>query len=184
MVELRLAAASTREQANAFLEEYVPRFNAQFAVPAAQEGTVYRPLPPELKLEELMCFKYERMVAADNTVQFGPQRIQVLPGKERRSYARTTVEVHEHFDGSLSIHYAGECLASTEAPVEAPQLRARGGRLRRPAAASPQAPPPAAAGSSGDKQTGGSTPRADHPWRKRTLPPAIPREQAQQASSS
>lgn len=184
VLELRLAEASTREQANAFLEEYVPRFNAQFGVPAAQEGTAYRPLPPELKLDDLMCFKYERMVAADNTVQFGPQRIQVLPGKERRSYARATVEVREHFDGSLSIHSAGEQLASTEAPVEAPQLRARGGRLQLPASGSTQADQLAGAGASGGKQTGGSTPRADHPWRKRTLPPATPREPAQQASSS
>lgn len=172
VLELRLAAASTREQANAFLEEFVPRFNAQFGVPAVQEGTVYRPLPPDLKLEDLMCFKYERMVAADNTVQFGPQRIQVLPGKERRSYARATVEVHEYFDGSLAIYYAGERLASTEAPLEAPQLRPRGGRLRVPAAASAQTAQPADASSSGGQPARSSKPRDDHPWRKWTGPPA------------
>ena len=131
-----------------------------------------------------MCFKYERVVAADHTVQFGPQRIQLLPGKERRSYARATVEVREHFDGSLSIHYAGERLASTEAPLEAPQLRARGRRLRLPASGSAQADQPASAGASGGKQTGASTPRADHPWRKRTLPPSTRTDQAQQAGSS
>jgi hypothetical protein len=79
---------------------------------------------------DLLCFKYERIVAADNTVQFGPHRIQLLPGKERRSYARATVEVHEHFDGSLTIHYAGKLLAATKAPPEAPKLRSRNGRLR------------------------------------------------------
>jgi transposase len=178
VLELRLAGARTREHANALLENYLPRFNAQFGVPAAQEGTAYRPLPPGLKLDELFCFKYERIVAADHTVQFGPQRIQVLAGQERRSYARATVEVHEHFDGSLAIYYAGERLASTEAPLEAPQLRSRGGRLHVPAPASTQAEQQAGAGSSVGKQTRGSTPRADHPWRKWTGPPSTSTDQA------
>lgn len=182
VLELRLAGASTREQANAFLAEYLPRFNAQFAVPAEKEGTAYRPLPAGLALESLLCFKYERIVAADNTVQFGPQRIQVLPGKERRSYVQATVEVHEHFDGSLTIHYAGEQLAATEAPPEAPKLRSRNGRLRVPASASVQAEgelpsdePPAA-----EQQPPRPKPHADHPWRKWTGPS----EQAKPVASS
>jgi hypothetical protein len=184
VLELRLAGARTREHANALLENYLPRFNAQFGVPAAQEGTAYRALPPGLKLHELFCFNYERIVAADNTVQFGPQRIQVLAGKERHSYARATVEVHEHFDGSLAIYYAGERLASTEAPLEAPQLRSRGGRLHVPVPASTQAEQQAGAGSSVGKQTRGSTPRADHAWRKWTGPPSTSTDQAKQADPS
>lgn len=184
VLELRLAGASTREQANVLLEDYLPRFNAQFAVPAAGEGTAYRPLSPGLKLDDLMCFKYERVVAADNTVQFGPQRMQVLAGKERRSYARATVEVHEHFDGSLTIYYAGERLASTEAPLEAPKLRSRGGRLRLPAPASAQAAQPIGEGPMARKQTTGPKPRADHPWRTWTGPPGTSPDRAKQADPS
>lgn len=183
VIELRLAGASTREQANAHLADYLPRFNAQFAVPAAQEGTAYRPVPVTFKPEEVYCFKYERVVAADNTVQFGTQRIQVLAGQARRSYARATVEVREHFDGSLSIYYAGELLASTEAPLEAPQLRARGGRFR-PSASTAEADQPVTATSTSGKQSRGSTPRADHPWRKRTVPPPNSPDQAKAAGSS
>ncbi len=184
VLELRLAGASTREQANALLEDYLPRFNAQFGVAAAQQVTAYRPLPPRLKLEELLCFKYERVVAADNTVQFGPQRIQVLPGKERRSYARATVEVHEYFDGSLAIYSAGERLASTEAPLEAPQLCSRGGRLQLPAPASAQAAQQADARSSAGKLARRSKPRDDHPWRKWTGPPGTTPERAKRAEPS
>jgi transposase len=43
VVELRLAGASTLQQANQVLADYLPRFNAQFAVPAAREGSAYRP---------------------------------------------------------------------------------------------------------------------------------------------
>ena len=179
VLELRLAGASTREQANEFLLSYLPRFNVQFAVPAAQEGTAYRPLPAQCKLEDLLCFKYERVVAADNTVQFGPQRIQVQASKERGSYARGTVEVHEHFDGSLTIHYAGQQLAATEAPLEAPRLRPRGRRLRTPAASS-QAEPSSEERPRPARRVPTSKPREDHPWRTWRGPP----EQAKTVASS
>src|SRR5713226_3299141 len=65
-----------------------------------------------------------------NTVQLGEHRRPLLPDKERRSYARAHVEVHERLDGSLAVYYAGRCLTSTPAPLEAPVLRARAGRLR------------------------------------------------------
>ncbi len=70
VVQLRLANACTLEQANQVLTNYLPRFNAQFAVTATQEGTAYRPLPESLHPEEFFCFKYHRIVAADNTISF------------------------------------------------------------------------------------------------------------------
>ena len=53
VVELRLAGASTLTQANQVVADYVPRFNAQFAVEARQEGLAYRPLPQTLSASEL-----------------------------------------------------------------------------------------------------------------------------------
>ena len=127
VVQLRLADAHTLEQANRVLASYVPRFNAQFAVAAAQEGSAYLPLQETLHAADLFCFKYLRIVAADNTISFAKQRLQLLPDAQRRSYARARVQVHEHFDGHLSVHLAGRCVATTEAPLEAPKARTRGG---------------------------------------------------------
>ena len=129
-LELRLAGACSLEQANTVLAAYLPRFNAQFAVPAADDGSAYRPLPAQLNAEEVFCFKYERTVAADNTISLGPHRLQLLAGKERRSYVRAQVIVHEHLDGSLAVFLGHECLASKAAPAEAPLLRARDKRAR------------------------------------------------------
>ena len=78
------------------------------------------------------------------------------------------MEVHEHFDGSLTIHYAGELLAATKAPPEAPKLRSRNGRLRLSAPSSVQTegePLP------DERPAAASRPRNDHPWRKWTGPP-------------
>src|SRR6266487_4344356 len=127
VVQLRLAEASTLEQANQVLASYLPRFNAQFAVAATQEGSAYRPLQETLQAAEIFCFKYLRIVAADNTISFATQCLQLLPDAQRRSYARARVQVHEHFDGHLSVQLAGRCVVTTQAPLEAPKARTRSG---------------------------------------------------------
>lgn len=132
VTELRLNGARTLAEANQVLWAYLPRFSERFAVPAAVEGTAYRRLPTRIAPEQHFCFKYERTVAADNTVQLGEHRLQLLPGRNRVSYAQCHVEVHERIDGSLAVYYQGEQLASQSAPPEAPVLRARG--YQRPSA--------------------------------------------------
>src|SRR5216683_3502084 len=177
VVELRLAGASTLEQANAVLQAYLPRFNAQFAVEAAAPGLAYRPLPQTVDLETLCCFKYARTVALDNTVQLGEHRLQLLPDTQRRSYARAHVEVHERLDGSLAVYYAGRCLVCTPAPLEAPVLRARAGRLTAPAqptlsvAAEPTSQDASCQNTAPAAARRGSIPGPDHHWRKKLLPP-------------
>ena len=48
VTELRLAGATTMEEANAVLQEFLPRFNHRFAVAAEQPETAYRPVPEDL----------------------------------------------------------------------------------------------------------------------------------------
>lgn len=127
VAELRLARASTVEKANRVLVEFLPRFNAQFGVPAAQPGSAYRPLPPGLELEGVLCFKYQRTVARDNTVRFAGHTLQLLPGLDRLSYAHAQVEVQERLDGSLVVAYQGRVLVTREAPPHPVALRARKG---------------------------------------------------------
>ena len=98
--ELALAGARTMKEANAVLWAYLPGFNARFGVPAAQPGSAYQPVPEALDLEGLLCFHYERVVAVDNTVRFGRQTLQVLPDRDRLSYARARVLVQERVDGT------------------------------------------------------------------------------------
>jgi transposase len=152
--ELRLAGAGTLAEANGVLWGWLPAFNARFAVAAATPGSAYRPVPPDLALEQVLCFKYLRVVGADNVVRLGAHRLQLLPARERASYARLQVELHERLDGSLAVYHQGRCLATQPAPPTAPQLRARKAPRPRPAAATaavPTAPP---------------RPPADHPWRR------------------
>ncbi|MDP7240874.1 MAG: ISNCY family transposase, partial [Dehalococcoidia bacterium] len=125
--ELRLAGATTLEEANQVLWDFLPRFNARFAVPPSQPGSAYRPLEPGVCLEGVLCFKYQRTVAKDNTVKLGEHILQLLPGPQRSSYARARVEVQERLDGSLVVAYQGQVIATRKAPPHPVTLRARKG---------------------------------------------------------
>ena len=123
--ELRLAGASTLDEANRVLWDFLPRYSQRFSVPAAQPGSAYHEPEEGFIPEEVFCFKYYRRVGADNVVRFGKHRLQIIPCNGRLSYARAKVEVHERMDGSLAVYYQGHCLATKPAPPEAPLLRVR-----------------------------------------------------------
>jgi hypothetical protein len=160
--ELRLAGAATATDANQVLWGWLPQFNARFAVPAAVPGSAYRPLPAAFRPEQVFCFKYTRVVAADNTIRWQGAALQLLPGPDRLSYARAQVEVHERLDSSLAVYYQDQCLAMRPAPPTAPRLRAR--REPRPR---PTPPPPAPAPAAPARPAAGPRrPAADHPWRR------------------
>ena len=123
VAELRLAGATTREQAQAVLDEFVPRFNRRFGVPPQCSEPAFRPLDPESCLEQVLCFKHLRKVDRDNTVRFQLRTLQLLPAPERPSYAGATVEVLEGLDGQLKVRHEGRIVAAQEAPPGPVSLR-------------------------------------------------------------
>jgi transposase len=146
VVELRLAGAATQAEAAAVLAAFVPRFNAAFAVPAARPGRAYRPLPAGLDPQQVCCLTERRVVANDDTIQAAGQRLQLLPGRGRRTYVRATVEVRRHLDGTLSVWHGDQALAWQPAPADARAVRAGasaagGGGGGGPAGRPPPPPP-------------------------------------------
>jgi transposase len=175
--ELRLAGAATLEDANRALMDYLPRFDDRFAVPPSQPGTAYRAAEPGICLEGVLCFKYQRTVAKDNTVRLGEHTLQLLPGPKRSNYARARVEVQERLDGSLVVAYQGRVIASKEAPLLPAALRARKGAWREGAMAGAVPNLTAVSGEDGDPESEPGEvdpkpaphpqkPNPNHPWRK------------------
>ena len=85
--EMRLAGTATIEEANRMLWDFLPRYDQQFGVAPAQQASAYRQLPPDVSLEAVLCFKYLRTVAHDNTIRFNGAALQLLPDGLRASYA-------------------------------------------------------------------------------------------------
>jgi len=154
VVELRLAGMTTLEAANAFLPDFLARFNRRFGVPATQDVAAFQPLPAGCDPWQICCLCYERVVANDGTIGFGGRRLQLHPHAGRVSLSRATVAVREHLDGSLSVWHGPHLLTTTAAPQDTPRLRARGG------------PRSAAVSSSGSDLP----PAPTHPWRTASPP--------------
>ena len=129
VTELRLADARTMDQANTVLRDFLPRYNAQFAVPAEVAEPAYRTWDSQRVLAEILCFKHTRKVARDNTVRYNWRTLQLLPSTERPSYAGVQVEVLEHTDGRLQIRYQDEIIPCRQAPPRPGVLRASHGAM-------------------------------------------------------
>lgn len=120
--ELRLAGASTEAEANEVLRKFLPHVNERFGVPAARAGNAYRRVAG-LDLAEVLCFKYPRTVARDNTVQFRRRTFQLLPELERPTFAGARVEVQVRLDGRVMVCHDGRAIAIQEAPPRPAVLR-------------------------------------------------------------
>jgi hypothetical protein len=109
--ELRLAKITTLEAANHYLkQEFVPDYNARFAVPAAAEGSAFIPYTGRA-LEDVLCLQETRQVGRDNCVNWNGVALQIPPQPHRHHYVKATVRVHQYPDGQLAIFDGPSCLA-------------------------------------------------------------------------
>ena len=95
---------------------FLPRFNARFTVQPEHPDAAYRPVASDRCLSETLCFKHTRKVAWDNTVKHHWRVLQLLPDRERPSYAGLRVEVLERPDSELIVQYQGHTVATHEPP--------------------------------------------------------------------
>ena len=116
VTEMRLAGATTIEDANRVLNDFLPRFNERFRVPPEHADTAYRVPEPGMCLDTVLCLKYRRRVGRDNTVKYRWRTLQLLPDKSRPSYAGSVMEVLEGLDGRLAVQHEGRTVASQQAP--------------------------------------------------------------------
>src|ERR1022692_988990 len=107
--ELRLARATTLEQANPVLARFCADYNQRFARPAAEAVSDFRRLPRRFDLAPCLSRHYQRVVAADHTVTIGAQSIALPPLPGTRGYAGETVELSHQLDGVLRV-FRGELL--------------------------------------------------------------------------
>ena len=150
--EMRLAEVSTMEEANRFLEGYLPIYNQRFSVQPAQATDLHRPSPTGCDLERRLCIKTTRCLRKDFTIAHHGGLYQI-----HDTLRATHVLVEERVDGTMRITHHGRALdyhAITSRPVKA-------------AAVTPVHHPRHPV-----------KPTPDHPWRTRLLPERGPRAAA------
>jgi transposase len=112
--ELRLAAVSTRAQANELLEQrLIAEFNRRFAVKAAEATDAHRPLGPGHNLAAILSLQFERVVTNDYTVRFQNRCYQVgKPAYPGLRGGRVVIELR--LDGTMAIRFGAHYLKYEE----------------------------------------------------------------------
>jgi transposase len=102
--EMRLQGVKSKEEANVFLETYLPRYNERFGVHPADEADAHVKLPLHVNLDRYLCIKNERSIRKDNTIAFDGRLYQL----EERGGKKVVVE--ERVNGSLLVISKGVSL--------------------------------------------------------------------------
>jgi len=96
--EMRLANINTIDQANIFLEKYLPVYSKRFAVKPAKADNLHRPIPKGIDLDRILCIKTKRQLRNDFTVAHDKKLYQILDNVRAER-----VIVEEYIDGSMGI---------------------------------------------------------------------------------
>lgn len=109
--ELAFYKISEMDAANRYLSQtYLPAYNAEFMVPAPEEGSGFIPCIGG-NIDDVLCEQDERTVSADNCVSFEGRKLQIPENRHRCHYVRVRVCVHKYMDGSLAIFHGPRKLA-------------------------------------------------------------------------
>lgn len=110
--ELAIAGITDMVAANRYLAEvYRTRFNAEFAIPAREEGSAFVPWIGG-NLGDILCEQIERTAGNDNCVKFEGLALQIPADRHRCNYVKAKVRVHRYLDGSLAIFHGPRKLAN------------------------------------------------------------------------
>lgn len=137
--EMRLRGISSMEDANAFLEKYLPIYNRRFSRKASETGNLHRAVPKGLNLHKILCIRTQRTVRNDFTIAHDRKLYQI----EEVVTARK-VSVEEYVNGSMGILSRGR-------KVKFREITTRPEKPRKKPSKTPR------------RKT---LPPKDHPWRK------------------
>ena len=151
--ELRLAGITTMAEANKFLEAFIPKFNAKFAVAPNRKKDLHKRLGRQTKekLPQIFSVQNERKVNNDYTVMFKNNFFQLKREQPTTVYKKDKVVVEEHLDDRIKLRLREYYLDYAVLPKR-PKKEIN---IKLPALTK-------------EKQSAYKPP-ADHPWRRQFL---------------
>ena len=106
--EMRLQGIKTKDEANVFLETYLPLYNKKFRVCPANETDVHIRLARNFNWDKYLCIKDQRTIRNDNTIAYNKKFYQLEENDSKK------VDIEERIDGSLLIISKGRSLKYKE----------------------------------------------------------------------
>jgi hypothetical protein len=112
--ELRLAGIGDMAAGNAFLPDFIERFNARFAVAPARIQDLHRPLnlAPD-RLRDILCRREQRYVGQQLTLSFEQKRIMLARTELTSGLAGRYVDLFIFADGRVDVRWRGLSLPYT-----------------------------------------------------------------------
>lgn len=100
-VELRLAGVTTIDEANEFLNSYIKKFNAKFALPVNSTRSVFETQPSDEKINLILAVLTERTVDCGHCIRFENHYYRMLDSRGLQVHFRkgTKVMAIKAFDG-------------------------------------------------------------------------------------
>lgn len=134
--ELRLANATTLEEANAVLAKFRPDYNRRFGRRAAEQEKAWRPKPTLDVLRRICAFSLPKLVHPDNTVRYDGHVIDLPAAPNNSSYRGQTVDLRHFLNGEVRVYVANRLLTKVRLTVPK-RSPARRRRTRKPAGRKP-----------------------------------------------
>jgi transposase len=133
---LRVAGASSLEQANAYLEqEFLPWWNQTLTVEPNSQSDAHRPLTQEHDLAAILSHVEERQISNGYTVQYHGRTYQIPPTQVRTGMRGSKLRVEARLDGTIAMRFQNEYLH-----VEVCESPQRMAQPKTPAKPRPPAP--------------------------------------------
>ena len=78
VTEFRINHISTMDEANAFLLEYIQKYNSKFAIEATSKKVVFLKLPKRYNLDELLCVRFDRTIDNAGVFSINNSKFQIM----------------------------------------------------------------------------------------------------------
>ena len=106
---MRLADVSTIEAANAFLIDYLPKHNKQFAVQPSSNIDKHKPLQLSSEdLDKALAFKHQRKVRKDYSISFEGDKFDLYTHNPMPYLKGESIDVLELLNKSIIIQFKGK----------------------------------------------------------------------------
>lgn len=154
--ELRLRGISNRDEANAFMPEFIASFNRRFAVAPRHETDAHRLLQSIEDLKRILCLQESRVLSKNLTLQYKKVIYQIQTPRPTYTMRQARVTVNEDDHGNVEIIYQGKALDYTIYNRQQPQAEITPAKLIDQKLAAHQP----------GKKAATYIPPPDHPWRR------------------